>query len=106
MKKQTIIVLVLLLALTSATFAGRGDSKSWAEDMTVDPDYSATGDWIVTNRSGSTNPLPVSGGVMPFNGFNLFDDRYNHHMNGDTNFEIGFGPTPADGPVAKVAFHR
>jgi hypothetical protein len=80
------LVLVLVLALASAAFAG-----SWNEQMTVDPDYSATGPWV-TGRGGA--PLPVSGGTMTFNGFNLFDDRYNDPMNYNTDFEIQWARTP------------
>jgi hypothetical protein len=80
------LVLVLVLALASAAFAG-----SWNEQMTVDPDYSATGPWV-TGRGGA--PLPVSGGTMTFNGFNVFDDRYNDPMNYNTDFEIQWARTP------------
>ena len=82
------LVVALVLALTSAAFA----ATSWDEQMTVDPDYSAAGPWL-TGRGGA--PLAVSGGTMSFDGFNLIDDRYNHPLNDDTNFEIQWARTPS-----------
>jgi len=94
------LVLALVLALTSSAFAlGLPEVPyTWDEQMTNQPDVSATGDWI-EGRGGS--PLPdVSGGVMVFtsedNPFALADDRNDNALFGDIDIEIGFGAAPAD----------
>ena len=92
------LVLALVLALTSSAFAlGLPEvSYTWDEQMTVDPDTSATGDWV-EGRGGSNLP-DVSGGVMTFDStthpFALADDRNDNALFGTIDIEIGFGAAP------------
>jgi len=98
------LVLALVLALTSSAFAlGLPEvSYTWDEQMDVQPDVSATGDWVDKGsggRGGSILP-DVSGGVMVFtsedNPFALADDRNDNALFGDTAVEIGWKAAPAD----------
>jgi hypothetical protein len=98
MKK--VLVLALVLVVSSAAFAG----MSWSEDFSVEPDYSAAGDWVVGRANGA--PPAVSGGSVTWDGsgpgWTLVDDRYNNPLNDKTTFAQGWEAAPAGANNAGV----
>jgi hypothetical protein len=77
--------------------SGVAFADSWSEDFTVDPDTSATGQWIDTRTS---RPDPVSGGALTWDGsgtgYALYDDKDDNPMNGDTTWTAGWLAAPQD----------